>query len=251
MARRDYETEAIRVHWDSSRCIHTAICLQRLPDVFDVQRRPWVDLDAADADAIADTVERCPTGALRYERLDGAEEEEPPRPTRVFPVPNGPLLMVGDLDVRTPEGEEITHEFRLTLCRCGMTRNQPFCDNSHMRRGWRSGSANEPNKTPPPPRDGAVNQPTSVVPREDASLELRGDIRIYDSERRPLAEAGRVLLCRCGNSSNKPFCDSSHERSEFCSQAPSPTRDRLEAKTPADFTRNRRTPDPRSVASES
>jgi uncharacterized Fe-S cluster protein YjdI len=70
--RRTYETDAIRVHWDSARCIHTGVCLRTLPQVFDTSRRPWVDIEAADADAIADAVERCPTGALRYERSRSA-----------------------------------------------------------------------------------------------------------------------------------------------------------------------------------
>jgi len=89
--QRTYENDRIRVHWDSARCIHTGICLRALPDVFDTGRRPWVEIDAAAADAVADAVERCPTGALRYERLDGAEGEQPERPTKVIPITDGPL----------------------------------------------------------------------------------------------------------------------------------------------------------------
>jgi CDGSH-type Zn-finger protein/uncharacterized Fe-S cluster protein YjdI len=242
--RRTYETESIRVHWDSSRCIHTGICLHRLPAVFDVHARPWVDLNGADADAVADTIGHCPTGALRYERLDEAEQEQPNRPTVVLPIENGPLLMVGDLDVRTPDGEQITHEDRLTLCRCGMSRNQPFCDNSHLRRNWVSGPTTEPEDDWPPPRDGALDGPTSVVPLKDASLELRGDVRIYHSDGKPIAEVGRVILCRCGQSKNKPFCDDSHEHAEFRSRAPEISSERLEAETPAAFTPNEGVPEP-------
>jgi CDGSH-type Zn-finger protein/uncharacterized Fe-S cluster protein YjdI len=242
--RRTYETHSIRVHWDSSRCIHTGICLRRLPAVFDTSARPWVDLSAADADAVADTVSHCPTGALRYERLDGAEQEEPSRPTVVLPIEDGPLLVVGDLDVRWPDGEQITHENRLTFCRCGMSRNQPFCDNSHLRRNWESGPTGEPEYQQPPPAEGADEQPTSVVPLSDASLELRGHLRIYHSDGKPLAEAGRVILCRCGQSKHKPFCDGSHQSAEFRSRTPDPPRDRLEAETPAAFTPNPRIPEP-------
>ena len=242
--QRTYETDSIRVHWDSARCIHTGICLRRLPAVFDVQARPWVDLGGDDADAVADAVSRCPTGALRYERLDGAEQEQPSRPTVVLPIENGPLLMVGDLDVTTPDGEQITHENRLTLCRCGMTRNQPFCDNSHLRRNWKSGPTNEPDYDWPEPREGAADAPTKVVPKSDASLDLRGHLQIYHSDGKAIGEFGRVLLCRCGQSSNKPFCDSSHEEAGFCSREPDVPRDRLEAETPAAFTPNPRVPEP-------
>ena len=236
--RRTYETDAIRVRWDSSRCIHVGICLTTLPSVFDLQRRPWVDLSGADADAVADAVERCPTGALRYERLDGAGGEAPHRPTLVLPVENGPLLLVGDLDLRTPEGALIARETRLALCRCGMTHNQPFCDNSHRRRSWKSGPTTAPSIALQPPGAQASERPTTVVPRDDASLELRGHLRVYHSDRRPLAETGRAVLCRCGHSGNKPFCDGSHERVEFRSSRPEVSQERGGAPSPAAFAPN-------------
>jgi CDGSH-type Zn-finger protein/uncharacterized Fe-S cluster protein YjdI len=248
--RRTYETEAIRVHWDSIRCIHTGLCLRTLPAVFDTQRRPWVDIGAAAADEIASAVERCPTGALRYERLDGAAGEEPPRPTLAVPIEDGPMLLIGDLRVEQPDGTEITHETRLTLCRCGMSRNQPFCDNSHLRRSWRSGPAQHPKNPLPAPREGAAEQPTKVIPLQDGSLELRGDVQMHDSAGQPLCEAGRMFLCRCGNSRNKPFCDMSHERVAFKSREPEPTSERLQAETPAAFTPNPDVPDPRGASED-
>ena len=179
--RRTYETNAIRVHWDSSRCIHTGLCLRALPAVFDVRTRPWVDLSGADADAVA-AVERCPTGA-----------------------------------------------------------------NSHLRRGWRSGPSHDPASLPPPPRDGAASEPTSVVPLEDASLDLGGHLRVYHSDGRPMLEAGRAVLCRCGQSATKPFCDRSHEAAAFRSRPPEVPRDRLEGESPAAFTPNPRVPAPSEV----
>jgi CDGSH-type Zn-finger protein/uncharacterized Fe-S cluster protein YjdI len=246
--KRTYETDAIRVHWDSVRCIHTGICLRSLPHVFDTQRRPWVAIDAAEADEIARTVERCPSGALRYERLDGLPGEQPERPTLAVPIEDGPLLLVGDLLVEEADGTEITHEARLTLCRCGLSRNQPFCDNSHVRRGWKSGSVSLPKNPLPAPREGAREKPTKVIPLPDRSLELRGDVRLHDPDGQLLCEAGRAFLCRCGNSRNKPFCDMSHERVGFKSRAPELPRERLEAETPAAFTPNPDVRAPRDVS---
>lgn len=247
--RRTYETDAIRVHWDSARCIHTGICLRTLPQAFDVRRRPWVDIHAADADAVADAVSRCPTGALRYERLDGASGDEPDRPTLVVPIPDGPLMLRGDLDIRDADGEQISRENRVTLCRCGRSRNQPFCDNTHLVAGFRSGPANAPESDLPAPERADHNEPTLVKARHDASLDLRGALRIMDADGTLIAETSRALLCRCGHSRNKPFCDGSHEKAGFRSQPSETAHERLEAESPAAFTPNRQVPDPEQLES--
>jgi CDGSH-type Zn-finger protein len=87
-----------------------------------------------------------------------------------------------------------------------------------------------------------------VVARRDASLDVRGELRIYHSDGREMVDGGRVLLCRCGQSVNKPFCDSSHERAGFRSRPAETPADRLEAETPAAFPANPGVPDPRTTA---
>lgn len=135
-ATRTYESAEIRVHWDASRCIHTAICLQMLPAVFDVQARPWISLDSSDAATIAETVRACPTGALRYDS-EQLGPEVPPEPTTVEVRPNGPLLVRGRVTVHGPRGRGARDEVRLALCRCGASANKPYCDNSHHLVGFR------------------------------------------------------------------------------------------------------------------
>ena len=136
MTERTYQTDAIAVHWDSSRCIHSGICLQTLPAVFDLNTRPWVTVDGADADTVAAAIDRCPSGALRYDRLDGRPGEQPSDPATVVPMPNGPLLVRGDVEVRLRHGDQVTHAYRMALCRCGNSQNQPFCDLSHRDAGF-------------------------------------------------------------------------------------------------------------------
>lgn len=131
MAERTYENDAIRVHWDSSRCIHVGTCLRDGLGVFDVGRRPWVDLSLADTETIVAAIEGCPSGALRYDRLDGGPQEQPDVPTSVVPWPNGPLMVRGEMVVRDSRGGEFAAGPRVTLCRCGSSANQPFCDLSH------------------------------------------------------------------------------------------------------------------------
>jgi uncharacterized Fe-S cluster protein YjdI len=133
---RTYVGDAIEVHWEPRLCIHVRNCVRDLPNVFVPEARPWVAVDAADADAIAAAVEHCPTGALHYRRLDGAADEQAPEDTTVEPRPNGPLFLRGRLRIVAADGRVIRQDTRVALCRCGASRNKPFCDGSHRRIGF-------------------------------------------------------------------------------------------------------------------
>jgi hypothetical protein len=54
--------------------------------------------EAAEADAIATTILRCPSGALQFRRTDGAPDEVPDVPTTLRPIRHGPLYVRGDLE---------------------------------------------------------------------------------------------------------------------------------------------------------
>ncbi len=63
-----YETDEITVTFDPSLCTHSGRCVRGLPAVFDVSRRRWIAPEAAPADAVADQVSQCPSGALQSVR---------------------------------------------------------------------------------------------------------------------------------------------------------------------------------------
>lgn len=134
---REYRTSEIVVYWEPALCIHTANCLNALPEVFDVRRRPWVLIDAASADAIAEAVMRCPTGALRFARLDGAAQEPLAEPPVIEAQPDGPLYLRGRVRIVNQDGAERELP-RAALCRCGESNNKPFCDGMHRRIGFRT-----------------------------------------------------------------------------------------------------------------
>lgn len=62
-----YVKDGLTVTFDPRVCVHSGVCV-RLYDVFDVSKRPWVNLDGADADAVVAQVQRCPSGALQFTR---------------------------------------------------------------------------------------------------------------------------------------------------------------------------------------
>jgi uncharacterized Fe-S cluster protein YjdI len=136
--RRVYANEAIEVQWEPKLCIHVRNCVRGLPQVFDPDARPWVIVDAASADQVAEAVLTCPTGALHFRRLDGGPQEAAAEPPAVEPRPNGPLFVRGHVRIVDADGRLIREDTRVALCRCGASGNKPFCDGSHRRIGFQA-----------------------------------------------------------------------------------------------------------------
>lgn len=136
--RKTYLSEGIEVTFEPKICIHAARCVMGLPDVFRPEDRPWVHLQHASADEIANIILTCPTGALEFRRLDGGPEEEPDEHSTIEPRANGPLFVRGDLDIVDGGGNVVRHMTRAALCRCGGSENKPFCDGTHRRVGFRT-----------------------------------------------------------------------------------------------------------------
>lgn len=136
MATKKYEGDGIIIHFEARRCIHAAECVHGLPGVFDANARPWITPAGGSAEEIASVVERCPSGALSYERMDGGPPESTPAEKSIRVVADGPLYVRGALEVCDADGRAIQAGPRVALCRCGASKNKPFCDNSHIEAGF-------------------------------------------------------------------------------------------------------------------
>lgn len=55
----------MKVEWDENTCIHAGKCVESLPTVFKVENGKFViDQSGASEEAIRETVQKCPSGAL-------------------------------------------------------------------------------------------------------------------------------------------------------------------------------------------
>jgi uncharacterized Fe-S cluster protein YjdI len=132
-ASRTYASDRIEVMWEPRLCVHVGECFQGLPDVFDPWSRPWVRPDAADPDAVAEVVMRCPSGALHFRRLDGGPQEADliGDEVELVALADGPMQVRGHAKLVDAEGETIREDTRMVLCRCGSSRTKPLCDGTH------------------------------------------------------------------------------------------------------------------------
>ena len=212
MKQQEYKGKAITVLYDAQRCIHAKECVHGAPEVFDPQTKPWVTPDNAEARVIASVIKRCPTGALHYQAADSslAERAEPSNTLTI--TSHGPLYLRGSFVVADGE-KELLSDTRAALCRCGASKNKPFCDNSHFAVAF-----DDPG-TAAPGVDARKEMATSgkmrVVPTANGPLHLQGQLTVRNAANQVIFEGTETWLCRCGGSGSKPFCDGSHQRIGF------------------------------------
>lgn len=129
--RKDYVGELVTVHDNRYICAHAGYCWERLPEVFATSDKPWIHPDAAGPERILEIIELCPSGALAC-TIDGEEYVDFEREPRIKVARNGPYNVVGFIELvgGDPRPDRASRE-HYTLCRCGRSRNKPFCDGSH------------------------------------------------------------------------------------------------------------------------
>jgi CDGSH-type Zn-finger protein/uncharacterized Fe-S cluster protein YjdI len=201
------------IYFEARRCVHSRHCVLGEPDVFLAnQAGAWIFPDRATPERIAFVAQNCVSGAIRYERNDGMPDEAAPRVNLVHVRESGPLAFHAALTVVAPDGATDV-ALRATLCRCGQSKNKPYCDLSHIAAGFAaSGEA----VTRPSPLLEQRDGPLVVTPLRDGPLDLRGPAEVVTGTGRTIDRTASVRLCRCGHSNDKPFCDGSHREAGFC-----------------------------------
>ncbi|WP_460218007.1 (4Fe-4S)-binding protein [Psychroserpens sp. MEBiC05023] len=133
---REYTNGEVTVEWEAEKCIHSAICVKGLSEVFQPKERPWIKIDAATTDAIVNQVKACPSGALGY-YMNGEDTHEATQlETKIEVLKDGPLLVYGTLKVTHKDGSEETKNKTTAFCRCGASFNKPYCDGTHVKDGF-------------------------------------------------------------------------------------------------------------------
>ena len=133
--RKSYVGKKITIHDNRSICSHAAECVNNLPSVFRLNQRPWIDPDyeTIAVEKIIETIMKCPSGALSYS-IDGIEYRDYDGKPLVKVSKDGPYLVSGGIELvvggEAEFPEDVSKE-HYTLCRCGASKNKPFCDGSH------------------------------------------------------------------------------------------------------------------------
>ncbi len=209
-----YPGNKATVSWNGKICIHIGECGRAEGKLFVGGRKPWCQPDLASDDETEEVVLRCPTGALSVTFADGSRVEQAPAINTIQVAYNGPLFVRGDLQIDDAPADVPGLKFRAAFCRCGQSKNRPYCDNSHLDSDFsdygavgRAGDAGA-----------ATGGPLQVKPAPDGPLLIKGNVTLISSSGRESWHGSQVALCRCGASKNKPFCDGQHKKVGFKSK---------------------------------
>ncbi len=211
MSKETVTGQKLALHFEGAKCIHSRQCVLSRPDVFvpNVEGE-WIHPDNATPEEIAALALACPSGAIGYERLDGGPNESAPLVNVARVRENGPIAVHAALNVAgQPTG------FRATLCRCGASKNKPYCDASHTAAGFKA--TGEPDALESKVLDGRGGE-LKVTPAKNGPLLFEGNLEICSGTGKTINRVTKTALCRCGQSSKKPYCDGTHNKIGFTTE---------------------------------
>jgi CDGSH-type Zn-finger protein len=125
-----YETVDITVLDNRGTCCHFGNCTDHLPSVFHASGEPFVTPQGASADEIVAIVRACPSGALGFIR-DGVAYTGEERDAEIYVAQNASYYVRGGIELEGEPMDQGASREHYTLCRCGYSKNKPFCDGTH------------------------------------------------------------------------------------------------------------------------
>jgi CDGSH-type Zn-finger protein/uncharacterized Fe-S cluster protein YjdI len=194
--------------FDGNRCIHARFCVTGAPKTFLANvKGPWLHPDATPTDLLVEIAHACPSGAVAYRRKDSKPDESAPPVNLIRIRENGPYAVHAALEIA---GEAA--RTRATLCRCGASKQKPYCDGSHHDVPFlASGETETISLDSLATRDGTL----AVTPLRNGPLGVAGNLEICSGTGRVVKRVTDAKLCRCGHSNTKPFCDGTHRKVGF------------------------------------
>lgn len=210
MAEEAHITTDGTLFFDAKKCIHSRNCVLNRPDVFvpNVEGE-WIHPERASTDELHAIADNCPSGAIRF--VENDKPAKTPLINSLHIRENGPYALKATVQM-DGEPENATN---VTLCRCGASKNKPYCDGSHSAIPFIStGEVKTLESEPLASRNGVI----IVKPAKNGPLFLYGNLEVCSGTGRTVNRAEEVHLCRCGHSKNKPYCDGTHAKIGFNSE---------------------------------
>jgi len=128
--------------------------------------------------------------------------------------PDGPLICKGDTDITLQDADAkiILKDKEFALCRCGLSKNKPFCDGTHKTKELKMTQAFNDERE----EDiSGIVADLIITVKTNAMYSIKGPVTIFSRDGLSKTTRTKAALCRCGFSEKKPFCDAKHKKCGF------------------------------------
>ncbi|MFW9996256.1 MAG: CDGSH iron-sulfur domain-containing protein [Candidatus Odinarchaeota archaeon] len=133
----EYAGTNITIIDNSGVCSSSSKCTDNVPEVFKSGQKPWIHPDGTDdIRKLVKAIEQCPSGALSY-KIGTQRIQDLDREPVIKVAKNGPLEFVGYIELIDDMNSQPESKEHYTLCRCGASKNKPFCDARHKKAGFK------------------------------------------------------------------------------------------------------------------
>ena len=64
--KKEFTNGELTIVWRPVKCVHSGICVKTLPQVYDPNKKPWIQTENASTEQLVRQVDDCPSGSLTY-----------------------------------------------------------------------------------------------------------------------------------------------------------------------------------------
>ena len=132
--RRTVEGDGIAMTDDKGLCWHAGFCAREHGHAWDLVPAAG---SPEQVEEVKGMIQACPSSRLQFHEPAGSAPIEPELPQRIAILDDGPLYVQGGIPIEGSDGEDYETLNRVSLCRCGASKNKPYCDNTHAKIGFR------------------------------------------------------------------------------------------------------------------
>jgi uncharacterized Fe-S cluster protein YjdI/CDGSH-type Zn-finger protein len=136
--QKEYTHDGFTIIWKPEKCIHSGVCVKKLPKVYHPKEKPWITMENATEEELRAQIDACPSGALSYK----GESSDHQSKLAIELMKDGPLMVKGHCVFTDKNGEKKTLSGTNAFCRCGASSNKPFCDGSHAKIDFKDDESN-------------------------------------------------------------------------------------------------------------
>lgn len=131
------EGQDVTIAYTPVLCGHAGECSKRAASVFKPSEKPWIQPEGGNLAEVLEVMAACPSGALRVSVGGKTEAQHLNRGDVSIEVERHGPYRVQNVELDAEFNGVGASKANYVLCRCGMSKNKPFCDGTHYEEKWR------------------------------------------------------------------------------------------------------------------